>query len=69
VFTQDVLACPCGGRRHIAFVANATRARSVLVALGLAAAPATFAPTRDPPQIELAWVDPAQPKRRSRGFR
>ena len=50
----------CGCRRHVvAFVANATRARSLLVALGLPAAPATFAPARDPPQTELAWVDPA----------
>jgi hypothetical protein len=60
VFAQDVLACPCGGRRHVvAFVAHATRARSQLVAIGLPAAPATFAPARDPPQTELAWVDPA----------
>ena len=60
VFAQDVLACPCGGRRTIvAFVAESTRARSLLVALGLPADPATFAPARDPTQTELAWARPA----------
>jgi len=60
VFAQDVLACPCGGRRSVvAFVDDATRARSLLVALGLPAAPAAFAPARDPTQTELAWPDPA----------
>jgi hypothetical protein len=60
VFAQDVLACPCGGRRTVtAFVVDTTLARRVLTALGQAAEPATFAPARDPPQAEFAWVDPA----------
>jgi hypothetical protein len=60
VFAEGVLLCPCGGRRSVvAFVADATRARSLLITLGLPADPATFAPARDPPQAELAWEDPA----------
>jgi len=60
VFAQDVLACPCGGRRTVtAFVVDTTLARSVLTALGLAVEPTSFAPARDPPQVEFAWDDPA----------
>jgi hypothetical protein len=60
VFAQDVLVCPCGGRRSVvAFVAHAGHAHRLLVALGLPAAPTTFAPARDPPQAEFAWDDPA----------
>ena len=61
-FAQDVLACPCGGRRTVvAFVTDPCPAHSLLTALGLPAAPATFAPARDPPQAELDWEDPASP--------
>ena len=36
VFAQDVLACPCGGRRSVvAFVADAGHAHRLLVTLGL----------------------------------
>ena len=60
VFTEDVLTCPCDGRRSVtAFVTDRHFARSLLVALGLPAEPATFAPARDPPQAELAWDEPA----------
>jgi hypothetical protein len=56
VFADDVLQCPCGGRRSvIAIVANPAIARTLLTALGLPNEPATFAPARDPPQVELAW--------------
>ena len=56
VFADDVLQCPCGGRRSvIAIVADPTIARALLTALGLPNEPATFAPARDPPQVELAW--------------
>jgi hypothetical protein len=56
VFADDVLQCPCGGRRSvIAVVADPTIARTLLTALGLPNEPATFAPARDPPQVELAW--------------
>jgi hypothetical protein len=61
-WSRDAAADPIAGQgdaEPAMFVANATRARSLLVALGLPAAPATFAPARDPPQTELAWVDPA----------
>jgi len=58
VFADDVLRCPCGGRRSVvAFVADATIARSLLSALGRPSEPATFAPARGPPQVELAWDD------------
>ena len=63
VFAQDVLVCLCGGRRSVvafvAFVADAGHAHSLLVTLGLPAAPTTFAPARDPPQAEFDWDDPA----------
>ncbi|MCX5748140.1 MAG: transposase, partial [Proteobacteria bacterium] len=59
VFADDVLRCPCGGRRSvIAIVAVPAIARAVLVGLGLPAEPATFAPARAPPQTEL-WFDEA----------
>jgi hypothetical protein len=60
VFAQDVLTCPCGGRRSVtAFVTDQRLASSLLASLGLPAEPATFAPARDPPQAELAWDEPA----------
>jgi len=60
VFADDVLRCPCGGRRSVvAFVADPSIARGVLDALGLAAEPPTFAPARAPPQTELGWDDSA----------
>jgi len=56
VFADDVLRCPCGGRRSVvALVANPTMARTLLATLGLPAEPATFAPARDPPQTKLSW--------------
>jgi len=39
----------------VAFVANPTIARTLLVTLGIHAEPATFAPARDPTQTELSW--------------
>ena len=59
VFADDVLRCPCGGRRSVvAIVIVPAIARAVLAALGLPAEPATFAPARAPPQTEL-WFDEA----------
>ena len=59
VFADDVLRCPCGGRRTVvAVVAVPAIARAVLVGLGLPTEPATFAPARAPPQTEL-WFDDA----------
>jgi hypothetical protein len=58
VFADDVLRCPCGGRRSvIAVVTDPAVARTLLVALALPHQPAAFAPARDPPQAELAWHD------------
>ncbi len=60
VFADDVLQCACGGRRSIiAVVTDPTVARTLLVALDLPHQPSAFAPARDPPQVELAWDDPA----------
>jgi len=60
VFAQDVLTRPCGGRRSVTvFVTDQRLAPSLLIALGLPAEPATFAPARDPPQAELAWDEPS----------
>jgi hypothetical protein len=58
VFADDVLQCPCGGRRSvIAVVTDPATARTLLVALRLAQEPAAFAPARAPPQAELDWDD------------
>jgi hypothetical protein len=56
VFADDVLQCPCGGRRSvIALITEPTLARTLLTALDLPSEPVTFAPARSPPQAELAW--------------
>ena len=57
----DVLACPCGGRRRVlAVVVDSAIARTLLAALGLPCAAATFAPARAPsirpPRIPSAGV-------------
>jgi hypothetical protein len=55
VFADDVLQCPCGGRRSvIAVVTDPTLANTLLAALGLPTDPVTFSPARSPPQAELA---------------
>jgi hypothetical protein len=58
VFADDVLQCSCGGRRSvIAVVVAPAVARTLLAVLGLPHEPAAFAPARDPPQVELEFVD------------
>ena len=58
VFADDVLQCPCGGRRSIvAIVTDTALARALLAGLGLATEPVTFAPARAPPQADLPWDD------------
>jgi hypothetical protein len=58
VFAQDVLACPCGGRRRvIAFITDLEVAKDILTALGFPATIPTFAPARAPPQP--SFPDPA----------
>jgi hypothetical protein len=60
VFADDVLQCPCGGRRSvIAVVTDPRVARTLLAALHLPHSLSVFAPARDPPQVELGWDDPA----------
>jgi hypothetical protein len=60
VFADDVLQCPCGGRRSIIAVVNdPALANTLLAALGLPSEPMTFAPARSPPQTELAWDEPS----------
>ena len=41
----------------IAVVADPAAAHTLLATLGLPAEPAAFAPARDPPQVELAFID------------
>ncbi|HEX7837465.1 MAG TPA: hypothetical protein VF469_08380 [Kofleriaceae bacterium] len=58
VFASDVVTCPCGGRRSVvAMRMDSARAGTVLAALGLPCTPSTFAPARDPPQVELRFDD------------
>jgi hypothetical protein len=58
VFADDVLHCPCGGRRSvIAVVVDPAVARTLLAVLALPSESVTFAPARAPPQTELAWDD------------
>lgn len=58
VFADDVLQCPCGGRRSVlAIVTDTALARALLSGLGLATEPVTFAPARAPPQADLPWDD------------
>ena len=53
VFAEDVLACPCGGRRRVlAFITDLDVARDILAALGLPATIPTFAPARAPPNLD-----------------
>jgi hypothetical protein len=59
VFADDVLRCPCGGRRTVVAVVSVVAvARVVLATLGLPTELATFAPARGPPQGDL-WCDDA----------
>lgn len=58
VFADDVLQCPCGGRRSVvAIVTDSALARVLLAGFGLATEPSTFAPARAPPQADLPWDD------------
>lgn len=59
VFAEDVLQCACGGVRIVtAFVTAGPAVRATLSALGLGSQPATLAPARAPPQLELDGLDP-----------
>jgi len=59
VFADDVLRCPCGGRRTVVAVVTVVAvARVVLATLGLPTELATPAPARGPPQGDL-WCDDA----------
>jgi hypothetical protein len=56
VFADDVLQCPCGGRRSVvAVVTDSALANTLLTALGVPSDAVTFAPARSPPQAELSW--------------
>jgi hypothetical protein len=51
VFAEDLLACPCGGRRRVlCFITDTDVAREILTALGLPADIPIFASARAPPQ-------------------
>ena len=56
VFADDVLQCPCGGRRSVvAVVTDSALANTLLTALGVPSDAVTFAPARSPPHAELSW--------------
>jgi hypothetical protein len=56
VFADDVLQCPCGGRRSVvAIVTDSALANTLLTALGVPSDAVTFAPARSPPQVDLPW--------------
>lgn len=57
VFADDVLQCPCGGRRSVIAVTDSVLTNTLLTALELPCEPVTFAPARSPPQAELAWSE------------
>ena len=58
VFAEEVLRCPCGGRRSaVAVVTDAAVVRTLLAVLGLPHEPVAFAPARDPLQVEPEFVE------------
>ncbi len=60
VFAEDVLACPCGGRRRVlAFITDLHVASDILAALGLPATIPTFATARAPPMDD--WLGHSDP--------
>jgi hypothetical protein len=59
VFLEDVLACPCGGRRRvIAFITERTVVKAILEHLGLPTTGPPIAPARRtaPPDL-VPWQD------------
>lgn len=59
---DDVLQCPCSGRRSVVAIVTDT-ARALLAGLGLATEPSTFAPARAPPQPDLPGDQQTTPGR------
>ena len=59
VFREDVLACPCGGRRRvIAFITKQAVVKAILEHLGLPTTGPTIAPARSTAPPEAApWQD------------
>ena len=55
---EDVLACPCGGRRKIiAFINEAEAVKAILESLGLPATGPPTAPARSAPCPDEGWQD------------
>lgn len=58
--SSNLLQYACGGRRSIiAVVTHPTLTRTLLADLDLPHEPTAFTSARDPPQVELAWDEPA----------
>ena len=53
VFGDDLLRCPCGGRRKVvAFIPSGKMAKEILAAVGIEAAPLVVARAQAPPHQE-----------------
>jgi hypothetical protein len=69
VFGDDVLQCPCGGRRKmVAFIPGPKMAQEILAAIGVEAPPLVIAKARAPPHqesfdvpVDYGGVDPLYP--------
>ena len=58
VFREDVLSCPCGGRRVVlAYVTQSTAVKAILDHLGLATTGPPLAPARSSGSADAAWQD------------
>ena len=58
MFREDVLKCPCGGRRRvIAFIKEQGMVRAILEHLGLPTTGPPLAPARGAAGVEEGWRD------------
>ena len=58
VFREDVLSCPCGGRRMVlAYVTNSKTVKAILDHLGLPSTGPPVSPTRSSGFADAAWQD------------
>jgi hypothetical protein len=59
VFGNDILSCPCGGRRRlVAFIPRSREASEILERLGIDCTAPPIAKARTPPHQESWFADP-----------